>query len=236
MESDKFEVLYNKDLYPIYSAITNHIHMDDKRRTILFDNVDNATRYVEKKNTAKKKAFFVGSAVQYTPENVQKYISRLYGQGATMIVLSIDAEDKPRIIPIDVQDVIPSQYNPVVMFNILKLKHTSERKYLSDLKNCMLIAAVKLTKRDFRGYPKVQYVFGAAPGEKNSKRYFFLFTTMKEFTAWNKTQNYAYEPCEVEIRRFEAIKKKNPVLINPISDQLVLTDKQLQDSLFTKRL
>lgn len=236
MANEKFEILFNKDLYPIYSAITKHVHMDDKRRAVFFDNLDDATRYVEKKNTPKMDAFFVGSAVRYTPENVQKYVSRLYGQGVTAIVLLIDGEDKPRFIPVDVQDVIPSQYNPFVMYNVLKLKHTSEKKYLADLKNCMLIAAVKLTKRAFREYPKVQYVFGAAPGEKNTKRYFFLFTTIKEFTAWNKTQGYAYEPCEVEIRRFEAIKKKNPVLINPLTDQIVLTDRQLQDSLFAKRL
>ena len=222
----EWDALLNHKLFPIYSTKTTQIHINANRQTLFFEDDVLAKEYVTKHKNVR-----VGVGLQSKPENIQAFISRLYGMGTAEILVTLKDEKEPLHIKIEPANVMPSLYNPMVMFNILRLKHTAEKKYLEDLKGSMFISAVVLTKRKPQGYPKIQYVFGKMPNSNKQTRYFFLFTTMKEFSGWNKAHEYKYEPCEVEIRRFEAIRKKNPVLINPNTDAIVLTEKQLKENL-----
>jgi hypothetical protein len=58
-------------------------------------------------------------------------------------------------------------------------------------------------------------------------KYYVLFSKLSEFEEWNKTQSDEWKPMELDLRKFGRIRDESPVIINPLTDKLILDNKQL---------
>ena len=111
------------------------------------------------------------------------------------------------------------------MASILRLKQTKKRKHLQELENVPFLAAIMLDDRKAGQYPSVHYCYAEL---SNGDIYYLLFTTLQEFETWNQTQENKFHPNQTCLQDFTRIRKGHPVLINPLSDKLILTHAQIK--------
>ena len=64
---------------------------------------------------------------------------------------------------------------------------------------------------------------------KKNMEFYVFFSTLAEFDKWNSQQRDEWKPLEIYMGDFKKIRKQNPIIINPLSDMLILTGEQVDD-------
>ena len=218
MEKDDINLLTLKEYYLVESLLTQKPFFDEKMRCYLFEIKSDASAFCKDMKNVK-----ILDAKTYRT----LFVSELYGYGATSIRI------KPRNggfkdIAVD-NDIKQRKYlNPETCKNIIMLRQTSKKKYARNLKNGKFLSPVLIDPRYVKKYPEIHYSYATF---NNDSRYYILFTTLEEFEDWNEEQPQDWKPVELQLHKVGRIRKKNSVLINPLSEKIVLDDSLIREIL-----
>lgn len=218
MTKDEINVLTLSKFYQIYSESTKRLYIDKDFRCYLFEAEREAKQFCEKIEGI----YYDKDSSSYIKQG--PFVSLCYGLGIDTIRVKSVKREKYVDIKVSIKDARHQFYNSETEKNILRLKQTKKRKYLIELASSFFISPVMIDKREEGQYPVIHYSYAMLPG---GNIYYLLFTTLQEFDKWNDTQNKIYCPNKTNLQDLNRVRGNNPVLINPSSDQLILTDKQI---------
>lgn len=216
MTKEETNLLTLKPYYKIRSTATGRLYIDKDLRCYLFDAEREAKQFCEQFD-----------ALEIEPSAYIKqapFISTCYGLGIEQIRIKETTHEQFVNIKIEKADARHQFYNRDAAKNILRLKQTKKRKYLEALSNSFFIAPIIIVPRKAAEYPSIQYCYATL---QDDTKFFLLFVTLHDFDVWNETQQNKYSPYKITLTEFNRIRKKSPVLINPMSDCLFLMDEQL---------
>lgn len=152
------------------------------------------------------------------------FISMCYGAGVDQIRVKSVMNDSYVNITVQKDDAGCQFYNREAERNILRLKQTRQKKYLLKLAEQHFLSPIMIDEREEGQYPIIHYSYAMLA---EGKIYYLLFTTIQEFEQWNLTQSVNFFPNQTSFQDLNKIRGNYPVLINPLSDLLVLTNKQI---------
>ena len=168
-----------------------------------------------------------GTYIDDKAKNYTKDIcSLLYSYGVSCIHIKTAKNDDFVDIPVEQEDIRKQYYNGFLNSRICRLKQTRKAKYLREMYKAKFIVPILIDKRKRGQYPSLHYCY-ALMGDKNPL--YVLFSTLREFDEWNKTQKETWEPLELYMDEFQKIRDNHAVVINPMSDMLILTDEQVRE-------
>lgn len=219
MNKDEINVLTLSKFYQIFSDSTKRLYIDKNFRCYLFEAEREAKQFCEKIEGT----YYNTDSSSYIKQS--PFVSLCYSLGIDTIRVKSVKREKYVDIKITKEDARHQFYNGETEKNILRLKQTKKSKYLKELADSFFISPVMIDKREEGQYPIIHYSYAMIPG---GNVYYLLFTTLQEFDKWNDTQNKIYSPNKTTLQDLNRIRNNHPVLINPSSDQLILTDKQIK--------
>lgn len=216
MKKEEVNLLTLKKYHKILSKLTGKIYIDKNAKCYLFESDYEAEQFCSQLEET-----FYDEAQCY---KAVPFVSYCFGLGIQAIKIKPAASDDYTEIPITKQDARHQFYNEKTNYNILRLKQTKKSKYLKELPNSLLIAPILIDRREMGQYPVIHYAYAIVP---QSGTYYIAFTGMQEYQKWAETQNIPFSPSQTSLQEMNKIREENPILINPMSDQLVLTHKQI---------
>lgn len=227
--ADVKKLLTTKKFYPVFSSATKNIYIDKDGCGFIFTAKKEAEEYINA--LGKDKAY-----VDMNPKTVsyRKDVKEYYCLG--MKTLKIKCRENDDFIDLALRSSIAKGYvNAALEFNVTRLKETSLKKYLSAMKDNRFLVPVYLPERKKKEYPKVFYCHAVLSDKDNDKREaLVLFSTMDEFDIWNtdmkKHKKKIFFPLEISATRTEKVRNGSDIIINPLSDKLLITDKQLKEN------
>ncbi len=223
MNPELSNILTLKKYHQILSDATGHLYIDKNGRCYAFESDLEAQQFCDRipgtymsEDQHFKQAFF---------------LSHCRGLGIKTIVLKPSAYDDTVKIPVLPQDTGRQYYNSEAMFNICRLKQTKKAKYLRALTDIPLIAPILIDERKEGEYPAIHYAFAVAADTSTGEQqiFFVLFTTIREYDTWAKAQEHAFAPSKTSLQEMNVVRDGNSILINPLSDKLVITHEQLSE-------
>lgn len=205
--------------YVVYSSNTGYPYIDKDGYCCFFETEVEANNYAESVSNQIPDTLKVQDAKQF---KTKELCAELYGYG--IIGIRVFKRGKESIdVDITEDDAKSGKrgvlYNPAATRLVLRAQEVMQKQYLRALRSQSFYAPVIVDKRQYGQYPHLAYCYATF---KTSENYYLLFTTLEEFYKWNMTQENAWSPLECQIAKFDRIRKNNPVLINPISNQLFL--------------
>ena len=212
----------------IFTLIAYHLIMSDITNKPYID-ADNKCYLFEAEAEAKE---FCGR-VEHTHYNkAQNYnvlnaSTEFYDDGIEIMCLKRKGKEVIEV-PVEYGDCKNCYMNPFTNRNILRLKQTAQKRYLRNLKEAAFLAPLNIEVRFPKQYPRLNYSYASFNG---TDIYYTLFTSLAEFNTWNASQNNIWKPMELNLLKFGRIRQTKPVIINPLSDKLILTDSQIQIAL-----
>ena len=217
MEQNYVNLLSLKSYYPVISDKTGKIYIDKEFKCYLFEIKSEGDAFCgELKNVHLDKSRIFKQI---------EYCAGFYATGADAIYVKA-ANMSPAIVPIGKEDLLRQFYNHDLNKAILRLRQTSEKQYLIAFKHANFIAPAIIDSRSKGSYPVIHYSIATT---KNESKFFTLFSTLQEFDEWNeKKQASKWQPLQVTLSKIERIRKKSAIVINPLSDRLILTDQQVK--------
>lgn len=218
MQQSDVDMLTLTAYYMIMSTTTDKPYMDVNGGCYLFESKGDAEGFckgLEDKKTAIK------NSMNYRTLTL---CSQLYKEGFTKIIVK-KTKGNFHQVPIDVADTKRDYYNPECTRNLLMLKQTKKKKYLKALKDTVFLAPMLIETRLPGAYPTLYYSYAEF---KNATRYFILFTDTTEFDNWKTKQMYNWKPMELNLAKFGRIRGDESILINPMTDKIILTHQQIK--------
>ena len=164
----------------------------------------------------------------YAPERYFKqapFCGFCYGSGITTIRVKLIRRQDFIDVPVTKKDVRRGHYNPIAKAALLRLKQTAKRRYMNILSSALFLTPVVPSLRKRGEYPAIQYGLAKA----GDAQYMLLFTSIPEFDAWNDKQKTRYFPVEMSLPDLSSVRQGRAVYINPCSDRIVLSDKQIKE-------
>ena len=157
-----------------------------------------------------------------------EFTSGFYGMGIRHIILKEKNKDA-RAIEIEEKNTQRRYYNSGAVYALLRLQETAQKRYLVALSKEELLAPIILGERKEKEYPDIHYCFGLT---KDKKKLYVLFTRLQEFDEWNeKKQKSKWKPISTGLAKFKQIRKDSDIIINPLTNKIVLTNSQLTEML-----
>lgn len=216
MTEEQMDLINLREYYLIKSTATNKPYIDEKRCCYMFDASLEADTFISShKNTTKADRAF------YREET---FCTEFYKVGIRGICVRLAKENQWINISIEKVNVRKQFYNAETNGTILLLKETSKKKYLRELQKSQFLVPVEIIHRRPGQCPSLHYCYAIARG---NRQYYILFTTIQEFEQWSSSQKQEWEPLQMDLREFDRIRLKHDILINPLSDELVLTNQQI---------
>ncbi|MCR5670689.1 MAG: hypothetical protein K6G10_06755 [Butyrivibrio sp.] len=218
METTHLNLLTLTEYYLIRSKKTQKPYIDPNGSCYLF--------------SIKKDAEAFSTALEDTyvdePRHYRlQFITEIYGYGIKTVMVKQKTNDFEKI-PVLKGDAKREYANPKASLNTLLLKQTLKKKYMRELKNAVFLAPILIDPRAVKRYPEMHYSYATFDG---NTKYYCLFTTISEFNTWNLSQEQNWMPVEMPLYKVGRIRKNNPVIINPASDMIILSDKQISEIL-----
>ncbi len=215
--------------FRIKTKATKKTYIDEEIRCYLTDTMKEADDII-----ARLKTIGVETYRENAPESFQKkeYCGLFYEYGITTLWVKFAKEKDARIYEIEKDDVPPGvAYNEDTCADINRLFSTSKLKYLRSLKNEPLFCPVIIDPRFKKQYPTIRYGKAMIKG----KEHFIMFSDLKSFDEWNETQDLKWSPFKTSIFSFQDIRKAESIIINPMSEKLILNNQTIKDSFREKR-
>lgn len=203
-----------EEYHLLTSEKTEKPYIDEKGRCYLFYLRSEAERFISDMSDIK-----IEDARHFRIQ----FVAELYGYGIKTIRLKQKGGDVVEI-PIDKGDVKREYTNQLASLSVTLLKQTSKKKYMKALKGAVFLVPVLIDPRIEKRYPDMHYSYATSDG---NDKYYCLFTTLREFNLWNAEQAQEWKPVELPLYKIGRIRGHEPVIINPTSDAIILTDKQL---------
>ncbi len=198
--------------------------MDESNSCYMFEVPSDAIAFVSPRKGVK-----LDTPKHYTQKNA---CSLFYSYGIDFIKIKQRGKDDYIVIPINENEVEKRFYAHSANQYLTNLELSNKKKYLSKLMDKPLISPIVTSERKVKKYPRLHYCH--ANFNDDSNNYYLLFSTMEEFDKWNADQERNWMPLEIPLNKFKRIRKNNPIIINPLSDKLLLSDKQLNSVKVTK--
>ena len=219
MTQDNINLLTLRQYYLVMSSHTQKPFLDSGNGCYMFEVKSDADIFV------KRVAYvFLAEPKYYVQKN---FCTEFYSYGIETIHAKTRKNDDYIDIPVEKEDAKKQYYNPAASRAVYQLKQTRQTKYLRMMKDLSFFVPVLIDLRLPKQYPVMHYSYATFNGaDKN----YLLFTTIQEFDDWNKEQGEKWKPMEVNLTTFGRIRVGNFVMINPMSDKLLLTDKQIRIS------
>ena len=221
MTQEEKDLLTIREYYIIYAKATGKPYIDINNACYLFEIASEAKTFCE----ALQNTYVTNS--QQLNEGI--FGSDFYGYGIDLIHVKEKKRDEFTDVKLDKGCAkIRKHYNRLCVRDIYRLKQTGMKKYLRRFKKHTFLTPVKIDERLLKQYPKIHYSYATTNGED---KYYLLFSTIQEFSKWNDDNGKIWMPLEVTLNTFGNIRKSSPVLINPGSDKLILTEKHIKIAL-----
>lgn len=205
----------------IMSVATGLPYLDEKYGCYFFEKKKEAIDFIEDAKIVD------GIKLKYEDiKEIDSYIlKKIIFQGAKIIIVKIDGEPDYFDIKVSKLKIKDNSYkNSILNGLICQLKQTKKAKYLRAMRKTHFIMPILVDKRKEGAYPSMHYIY-ATMGK--TKPYYVLFSTLNEFENWNRNQPGKWDCIEIIMEDFNQIRLKNAVVINPMTDKLVLTGKQV---------
>ena len=215
MSSDEKNLLTIKEYYLIRSSITKKPYIDRNYSCYLFE--------------AKSEAdTFCKSIPNTYPDMAKFYTQRIfgtefYGYGIKNIKVKPIKADKTITIAVSKEDAKKHYYAPKLTSNILRIKQTKEKAYLREIKDEIVLVPCQIEPRYEKNVPKIYYCLANI----GNKDYYVAFSALKEFNEWNNSNNCEWQPMGISLSKLKRIRKNSPIIINPETDALILTNDNL---------
>lgn len=211
--------LEQRKYYIIYSSITKRIYLSEDYECFAFETKSDIQNYIELLQESGKKTYFCESV-----EMNEKKISEIIEQGARTLVVQFRGKDDFFDIKLSGMTTRRKTYtNGMLQGFICLLKQTKKAKYLRNMRKAKFIMPILLDERKDKEFPSFHYVY-ATMGK--GVQYYVLFSTLYEFEEWNKRQKKKWQCIEIIMEDFDKVRQDNAIIINPLSDALVLSNKQ----------
>lgn len=213
----KYINLLSKNKYSlVLSQKTKRPYLDKDFSCYLFELIADGESFCKKiKDTELDKERILKQR-EYTEEFFFLGIRRIKVKPANgdLFVIELKKEDAP------------GWKNEEVNASLLRLKQTGQKRYLKNLSDKSLIMAVYIDKRNIKCYPSTHY---AVAKTKDGKEYHILFSTLQEFKKWNdEKQKSRWKPLFLPLKKIVSLTQNSHVIINPISDKIILTPQQIK--------
>lgn len=215
-ESDSNLLLGN--YYTVNSKKTGKPYVDSKRRVYIFDNTMDARNFMD---TNPEVVLNDGETIKQ-----RQFVTAIYDMGAKYIAVKRGIADEFSVIEIELEDCLKNYYNPQASYSAIRFKQTSDLKYLHNFNNCTFLCPTYIERRHYQMFGKTNY---ACARTKSNQIFYLLFTSMAEFNKWNESQGNKFKPLEVDILKEERIRKGGSVLINPLSDKIIIKDERIKE-------
>ena len=216
MKQEYINYLTLHEYFIIESEITGRPYIDKSFGCYLFELKSEAEDFTKGiQNTRFTDAKTLTQAV---------FCNEYYSYGIRKINVKL-RERKNMEIPLEKADARRSYFNHFTNGLINRLMETKQKKYLRELNGNTILVPIVIDERKPQSYPSMHYTYVK---QKDEKKYYVLFSSMQEFVKWNETQGFKFKPMEIEIEKFKRVRAGSPVITNPISDKLILTDEQLK--------
>lgn len=205
----------------ITSVITGLPYLDEKYRCYIFEKKREAINFVDDAKLAD------GIILKYEDINEidSRILKKIVFQGAKILTLKFDGEPDYLDIRVSKLKIKDNSYkNNILNGLICQLKQTKKAKYLRAMRKTHFIMPILVDNRKEGAYPSMHYIY-ATMGK--TKPYYVLFSTVDDFENWNRNQSRKWDCIEIIMEDFNQIRLKNAVVINPMTDKLVLTGKQV---------
>ncbi len=227
MQDDQFILFQKKPYYLIRSTKTEKPYIDINDGCYLFEAKMEAISFT--KNIPDTS---IDEARQLTP----RFCTDMHSYGIKYIRIKERGEKKSTDIEITKNDIKKQFYNCEANRDILRLLQTSQKKYLRDLKDKLLIIPININVRAKGEYPVVQYCYATYDDPK--KKYYILFSTIQEFNKWKEDQKDKgadWKSQGTSINNLKRICDGQDIIINPLSDKLIITNKNILECNGKKR-
>lgn len=218
MDKENTSLLTLPEYFLIESVLTKKPYFDEEARCYLFEKKSDAQAFSDEIKDTK-----IAEPKHYRLQ----FITELYGYGAKGIRI-MQRDNVFKDIPVEKGDAKKRYFNPEASLNITLLKQTSKKKYAKALKKAHFLAPVLIDPRFTKRYPELHYSCAVTDDDS---RFYILFTTLKEFDEWNNAQPQDWKAVEMQLHKVGRIRKGNSILINPLSDMIILQDKQIMEIL-----
>ncbi len=216
MTQENINLMTLHEYHLIMSSITKRPYLDIDNSCYMFELESEADVFV--KNTEN---VFAAAPAYYKQ---MTFCTEFYSLGIRLIHVKIRQNKDFVDIPVEKIDTKKQFFNPLAVQNICRLKQTNQTKYLRNLKDVSFFVPVLIDMRIPKQYPCLHYSYATFNG---SDQHYLLFATIQEFETWNKEQENKWKPMEVSLSTIGRIRGKNPILINPLSDRVILTDRHI---------
>lgn len=215
MTQDEINKLTQKEMHLITSTLTQRPYIDERNNCYMFELMREAGDFIKN---------HPGTAYDSAKFYRQIICNDLYAIGVEHIVIK-HANAASVTIDVDKNGVKKQFYNVPASRLICQLKQTKKKKYLMELRDKTFIMPVLTDVRIKKHYPHLHYSYATFNGDDYN---YLLFTTLQEFDKWNKTQDGKWKAIKTTLSKFDVIRKGKPIYINPLYEQVILTDKQLK--------
>lgn len=215
--SENHSLLTLKEYKTILSDITKAPFVDKKGACYMFEIPSEARMFCENNpHTYESESKHM--------QGLAFWVSNLYLSGVKSVNIKTRENNHFVNVVFGPEDIKSNLYdNHNTNFHLLQLKQYSLKRNLRGLREGLFITPIMLPPRSEGEYPKINYCYVT----KNSRRFYVLFSNLKEFQTWNEKQNNAFSPLITDFLKAKRIRKKDGVLINPLSDKMMLTNEHL---------
>lgn len=219
MHEKHLKLLTENKYYLIYSKRTNRPYLNVNNAGFMFESRLEADAFIkEMKDDLMRK--------NEPQQNTKDVISLFYSCGMEKVFLKTSSSKDLVEVPVCKEDTKGVYYNCILTRSIIQLKQTKKKKYLRDMYKLKFIIPIMIKKRKKKEYHQLHYIYATV---KKDMKYYVFFSTLQEFEKWNEKQNEVWKPLEVLMPAVKSIRGDNPVLINPLTDKLILTGQQIND-------
>lgn len=228
MNQKGIELLTDKKYYVILSIATKQAYIDGDGTGYIFSAKKDAEDFLEE--TGHDKVYINGSSKNISRN---KDIRDYFCEGMRKLHVTRrnqkTAEVEENDIEIKRGDVKKGYYNVALEFNVTRLRETALKKYVLAMKDNNFIVPVYIPSRKEKEYPKLYYCHAVFADKREA---LVLFSMMEEFDNWNndmiKHKGQQFFPLEISATRVMKARNNGDIFLNPLSDKLFLTDKQLK--------
>ena len=217
MTQDNINLLTLHTFYLIMSNITKKPYIDKSFACYMFELKADAVAFTKEiPNT------FFDAAKNYKQAT---FCTEFYSYGITHIKAKEPRNAEYTDIPVEKADAKRHFYNPCANRLIYRLRQTNQTQYLRGFKDLCFYAPILIDLRLPRQHPLLHY---SCAKSSAIDKFYLLFSTLQEFDAWNAGQESNWSPLEFNLSSFKSICGNDPIMINPMSDKLLLNHRLLK--------
>ncbi len=246
LNNEDLNLLTLKEYTTIMSEITKAPFVDKSGACYMFELSHEADLFCENNPHTYKGESRHMNGIKY-------WISNLYLNGVKAANLKTRESDEFHKVEFSPEDVKQNLYiNHETNFHLLQLRQYNLAKDLRALSNGTFIVPVLLPERSEGDYPTINYCYV----QRENERLYVLFSNLSEFKTWNASQGNKFLPLATDFIKAKRIrttkylqktkgiyaqkelkeeKKKHSILINPLSDKIILTNDLLARAMEKKQ-